>query len=50
MNLLGADDYSLAPGLRGRWSTKTVFLGNDVMPIPIGVVDPGGEVTRVIKP
>jgi hypothetical protein len=50
VNLQGADPYTLAPGLRAFAHGPRVELKNDLIRLPIHVVDERGRVERVIQP
>ena len=52
VNTLGVDAYSLAPApsLRVGARRPPVSLQNDVLKIPIGVVNPRGQTVEVIRP
>jgi hypothetical protein len=50
VNLAGADPYTLAPGLRAFARGPRVALKNDVLRLPIRVVDEGGRVMQIVRP
>jgi hypothetical protein len=50
VNLQGADPYTLAPGLRAFAHGPRVELKNDLVRLPIHVVDEHGRVERVVQP
>jgi hypothetical protein len=50
VNLAGADPYILAPGLRAFSRGQRVALGNDVIRLPIRVVDESGRVVQTVQP
>src|SRR6185503_9054120 len=50
VNLAGADPYTLAPGLRAFARGPRLHLKNDLLRLPIRVVDQGGQVVRIVQP
>jgi hypothetical protein len=50
VNLAGADPYTLAPGLRAFARGPRVQLKNDLLHLPIRVVDQGGRVMQIVQP
>jgi leishmanolysin/Big-like domain-containing protein len=50
VNLAGADPYTLAPALRVFAQGPRVELKNDLLRLPIRVVDESGQVMRVVRP
>src|SRR6476661_538253 len=50
VNLAGADPYTLAPGLRASARGPRVQLKNDLLHLPIRVVDQGGRVMQIVQP
>jgi len=50
VNLAGADPYVLAPGLRASAPGPRLHLKNDLLRLPIRVVDQGGQVVRIVQP
>jgi hypothetical protein len=50
VNVAGADPYTLAPGLRAFAHGPRVQLKNDLLRLPIHVVDEGGRVVKIVQP
>jgi hypothetical protein len=50
VNLNGADPYTLAPGLRAFSLGQSVQLKNDLVRLPIRVVNERGQVERIVQP
>jgi len=50
VNLAGADPYTLAPGLRAFARGPRVALKNDIIRLPIRIVDEGGRVMKIVQP
>jgi hypothetical protein len=50
VNLDGADPYTLAPGLRAYVRGESVQLQNDLVRLPVRVVNERGQVERIIQP
>ena len=50
VNLAGADPYTLAPGLRAFSRGPRLELKNDLLRMPLRVVDGAGQVLRVVGP
>jgi hypothetical protein len=50
VNLAGADPYTLAPGLRAFARGPQVALKNDLLRLPLRVVDQGGRVMQIVQP
>lgn len=50
VNVAGADPYTLAPGLRAFAHGPQVHLKNDLLRLPLRVVDEGGRVVKIVQP
>jgi hypothetical protein len=50
VNIAGADPYTLAPGLRAFSRGPQAVLKNDVLRLPIRVVDEAGGVVKIVQP
>ncbi|MGH7513139.1 MAG: leishmanolysin-related zinc metalloendopeptidase, partial [Gemmatimonadales bacterium] len=50
VNLAGADPYTLAPGLRAFARGPRIALKNDLLHLPIRVVDERGRVMQIVQP
>ena len=50
VNVAGADPYTLAPGLRAFAHGPRVALKNDLLRLPIRVVDEGGRIVKIVQP
>jgi hypothetical protein len=50
VNVAGADPYTLAPGLRAFAHGPRAELKNDLLRLPIHVVDEGGRVVKIVQP
>jgi Leishmanolysin/Bacterial Ig-like domain (group 2) len=50
VNVAGADPYTLAPGLRAFAHGPHAELKNDLLRLPLRVVDEGGQVVKIVQP
>jgi hypothetical protein len=50
VNVAGADPYTLAPGLRAFAHGPRVELKNDLVRLPLHVVDEGGRIVKIVQP
>lgn len=50
VNATGADPYTLAPALRAFGIRRALELKNDVVRLPIRVVNEAGDVVRIVEP
>jgi hypothetical protein len=49
VDLSAADAYSLTPALRVPGTRKVLPLGNDVIRVPIRVLDSSGRLTKTLR-